>query len=86
MPRIRFTLTHQDRDRAFDLEEGQEALVGRSLEAQLFLCAPSVSRKHCVLRATAVGLELTDVSSRKDCVVNGKRVVGPVLADRGEGR
>lgn len=83
MPTLRFILKHQDRSRAFELDMGKEALVGRSVEAQFFLCAPSVSRRHCVLRSTSRGLELEDVSTRKDCYVNGRRVVAPVLLEDG---
>ena len=83
MPRCRFLLSLQDRSRFFDLEEGQEALIGRSLDAGFFLNAPSISRQHCVLKATPAGLVVEDLSSRRECFVNGQRAEGPTPLEDG---
>jgi hypothetical protein len=78
----RILLSHRGRERYLELELGSDHLVGRSLEARFFLNDPSISRKHCTLRATPAGVEVEDHASRNACFVNGRRVVNrTMLAD-----
>jgi serine/threonine protein kinase len=71
----RLLLSHEGLERYLELGPDTDALVGRSADAKLFLCHPSISRKHCILRATRTGVEVEDLGSRNACFVNGRRVV-----------
>jgi serine/threonine-protein kinase len=70
-------------ERVFDLQAGEEALVGRSLDAKLFLLHPTVSRNHCKIRATRSGFEVVDLGSRNECSVNGRRVAQRAILTEG---
>src|SRR5207302_9221231 len=72
-----------DRERYLELAPGEQALVGRSLEAKVFLNDPSSSRKHCTLRATMTGVEVEDLASRNACFVDQKRVVHRAMLTQG---
>lgn len=60
--------------------------IGRSTEADLILAEPSVSRKHCQIRAGPDGLELVDLSSLNGTWVNDRRVTRIRLTGRTEFR
>jgi serine/threonine protein kinase len=75
----RLLLTHKDRERYVVLELGKDVLVGRALEAGFFLNNPSISRRHCILRATETGAEVEDLASRNACYLNGQRILNRTL-------
>lgn len=83
MPARRVVLSHGDRERYIELEPGKDCLIGRQLDANFFLNDPSVSRRHCLLRATATGVELEDLVSRNSTFVNGQRVMTRTLLSDG---
>ena len=48
-----------------------ETLIGRSKECDLILQAPSVSRKHAVIKVFGDDVYLKDLGSRNGCYING---------------
>ncbi|MDA3957138.1 FHA domain-containing protein [Oceanispirochaeta sp.] len=52
-----------------------EILIGRSTECSLILQAPSVSRKHSLIRLFGEGVYLKDLGSRNGTFVNGVRII-----------
>ncbi len=79
----RLVLSCKDRERYIELGPGKDYLIGRLLETDFFLNDPSVSRRHCVLRATATGVELEDLVSRNSTLLNGQRVLTRTLLGDG---
>ncbi len=51
------------------------ALVGRTAECALQLASESVSRQHAKLRATDLGIEVTDLGSANGTLLNGIRIL-----------
>ncbi|MDC7238957.1 MAG: FHA domain-containing protein [Spirochaetales bacterium] len=51
-----------------------ETLIGRSKECSLILQAPSVSRKHAVIRLFGDDVYLKDLGSRNGCYINGVKI------------
>jgi class 3 adenylate cyclase len=58
--------------------------LGRGEEAGVLIDDPEVSRTHAILRPTADGLELQDLSSLNGTWVNGERIGGPTLLVPGD--
>ena len=58
--------------------------IGRGEECQLRLNDPSVSRKHCVLLPTGMGVHVTDEVSRHGTRLNGEPLTTPGLAQHGD--
>jgi len=56
--------------------EKNEILIGRSTECDLILQAPSISRKHGILRLFGEHIFLRDLVSRNGTYVNGVRITG----------
>ncbi|MDC7235304.1 MAG: FHA domain-containing protein [Spirochaetales bacterium] len=59
--------------------EKEETLIGRSKECALILQAPSVSRKHSIIRISGRDVYLIDLSSRNGSYINGVKVEGEAL-------
>ncbi len=67
------------------LEDGQEWVVGRDPdECEFALEDPSASRRHLVLRSTADGILLENLSETNPTQVNGKPVEKPLLLNQGD--
>lgn len=81
----RLILALEGIERYFELTPGEDALIGRSPDARLFLWESSISRRHCLLRATSAGVEIEDLGSRNACFVNGQRVAGKAPLENGCG-
>jgi S-DNA-T family DNA segregation ATPase FtsK/SpoIIIE len=79
----RLLLRIGDRERYLEITPGEGALIGRSLDARVFLNDASISRRHCTLRATATGIEVEDHASRNACFVDKQRVVGRAMLTDG---
>jgi serine/threonine protein kinase len=79
----RLVLSHGSRERYVQLAPGEDYLIGRQIDARFFLNDPSVSRKHCYLRATSTGVELEDLVSRNATLLNGQRVLTRMLLTEG---
>jgi hypothetical protein len=58
--------------------------IGRSVECNLVLDDPSVSRLHASIIRNDAGLFLEDRGSRNGCALNGKRVTGTVPLTNGD--
>lgn len=76
-----FGLRYQNRN--LDLTEG-EFLIGRSLNCQLSLNDPLVSRNHAVLVVRADGVSIQDLGSRNGVRVNGHRIEGTHQLSEGD--
>lgn len=70
---MRYRLRYQRHD--LELVPG-EFLIGRSVECQLSLDDPLVSRRHAVLLVTEGSVKVRDLGSRNGVLVNGERVQG----------
>lgn len=67
------------------LEEGSEWVVGRDPEAcQLVLEDPATSRRHVLLRKTAAGTLLENLSRTNPALVNDEKVAEPQLLRNGD--
>ena len=66
----------------FDLPLGMTR-VGRSLDCQVTLDDPLVSRHHAALTVDEVGARLADLGSRNGVTLDGKAVVEPQLLRHG---
>jgi hypothetical protein len=55
-----------------------ENVVGRDPEADVFIDAVGVSRRHALIVVAGEGVTLADLSSKNGTFVNGIRVTGPV--------
>jgi len=58
--------------------------IGRSVECNLVLDDPSVSRVHASIIRNESGLFLEDLGSRNGCTVNGKKVTGTIPISDGD--
>lgn len=67
------------------LENGEEWVVGRDPDQCTFsLEDPSASRKHLVLRTTAEGILIENLSETNPTQVNGKNLENPLLLNQGD--
>lgn len=75
---IRLTL-HDGAQRHLLVLDQLPARIGRSPECEVRLpAAPTVSRVHAVITATAQGLQVSDAGSRNGTFVNGERITAGV--------
>lgn len=61
--------------------DGLETTIGREESCDLYLNHPSISRKHAVIRATAVGYRLEDSGSTNGTYVDEKSVQSALLVN-----
>ncbi len=66
----------------FDLPQGTTH-IGRSLDCQVTLDDPQVSRHHAALTVDEGSVRLADLGSRNGVTVDGDRVVVPILLSHG---
>ena len=66
------------------IQIAERLTLGRGEEAGVLIDDPEVSRTHAILRLTAAGLELQDLSSLNGTWVNGERIGGPTLLAPGD--
>src|SRR6202035_1445428 len=59
----------------YPLREG-ENLVGRTSDAAVMIAAPSISRKHAVIRIRGKRVEIEDLRSKNGTSIDGKAVSG----------
>jgi predicted component of type VI protein secretion system len=59
-------------------------VVGRGDDCQLRLDDMAVSRRHCVLTPTAMGVQVVDEGSRHGTALNGERLSEPAIAQQGD--
>ncbi len=64
--------------------EGDTLTIGRDSSNTLSLDDPTVSRRHCVLHASAGGWKITDLETRNGTFVNRLPVRERILTDRDE--
>ena len=63
------------------LDDGEHVL-GRDPNAEIYLDAPKVSRRHALIRIAAARATIEDLGSKNGTMLNGERVPGPTpLAD-----
>ena len=65
----------------FDLASGDELLVGRTPDAQVWIQDEGVSRRHATIRASGPDARLVDAGSANGTWVDGARVTEAVLRD-----
>jgi DNA-binding winged helix-turn-helix (wHTH) protein len=70
-------------DRSIPLLTGPN-VIGRDLEATVFVEASSVSRRHARIVVTADGVALEDLGSKNGTFVNGRRVTGSASLRNGD--
>src|SRR4051812_43775892 len=68
-----FRLRYQAHDEALALGE---FVIGRSIECQLSLDDPLVSRRHAILRVSQDTVTVQDLGSRNGVLVNGTKIEG----------
>src|SRR5258706_15794673 len=56
-----------------------ESSIGRHSANQIAIVETTISRRHCVLRKTAQGIQLNDLESRNGTFVNGLPITERVL-------
>ncbi|MCL2011755.1 MAG: FHA domain-containing protein [Cystobacterineae bacterium] len=67
-----------------EIEEGREYIIGRSKEAQIFINADLVSRKHAKLRRDLGGTHVEDLGSRNGIRLNRNPIAFATLSDGDE--
>lgn len=63
---------------------GKEVLIGRDEGCYIRMGSPDISRKHCSLRATPEGIQVTDLGSSNGTWVNDARIVGSIILKVGD--
>ena len=61
-------------DRRFEIVDGRPVLVGRTLECDIRLASPSVSRRHAMFMGRSGECGLKDMGSANGTFLNGKRI------------
>lgn len=56
--------------------EKEDTIIGRSTECQIILNAPSVSRRHCIIKMRGNAVRLLDLESKNGSFVNGVKLNG----------
>ncbi|MCA9674283.1 MAG: FHA domain-containing protein [Kofleriaceae bacterium] len=79
--RARFVLVYQDQ--RVPLPDG-EVVIGRSVACQVRFNAPTVSRRHLVLRIDGDQLTVDNLSQSTGTLLNGRRVTGPTPVQPGD--
>lgn len=72
-------LIHGTRKRFIRLEEGKAVIVGRSPEADFFLNATSISRRHCAIMLVKGEVVAEDLKSRNYCFIDNEKITRGVL-------
>jgi hypothetical protein len=62
----------------------QESFIGRDEGCFIRLSSTEISRQHCMLRSTPQGIVIRDLGSRNGTHVNGQRLQGETLLERGD--
>ena len=62
----------------------KEVLIGRDEGCYIRMGSPEISRKHCSLRSTPGGIQVTDLGSSNGTWVNDVRIVGPKVLKGGD--
>lgn len=71
--------THGSEEQVFALPE-RDAKLGSSLENDLVVRAPGVSRRHAIVQRVLGGVEVIDLGSKNGLYVEGRRVDRAILA------
>lgn len=67
-----------------DLRAGRIIRIGRDETSDLAIPSPLVSRNHAILRCESSKVIIQDLNSTNGTFVNGKRVLAPVVLQRGD--
>lgn len=62
----------------------KEVLIGRDEGCYIRMGSPEISRKHCSLRSTPEGIQVTDLGSSNGTWVNDIRIVGATILKGGD--
>ncbi|NUP08748.1 MAG: FHA domain-containing protein [Polyangiaceae bacterium] len=62
---------------SFSLPKQGTVLIGRGLEAEVFVASDDASRRHAQLQVEGLDVTLTDLGSRNGTFVNGERIQKP---------
>ncbi|MES2794119.1 MAG: FHA domain-containing protein [Planctomycetota bacterium] len=62
----------------------KEVLIGRDEGCYIRMGSPDISRKHCSLRATPAGIQVTDLGSSNGTWVNDAKIVGATILKAGD--
>lgn len=68
-----------------ELRPGQQVVIGSGREATVRVADPTVSRQHCQVIATELGLNVVDLDSTNGTFVAGVRVASAVVNKSGPG-
>lgn len=60
--------------RAFALGDTSEVIIGRDLDCDVTINAPSISREHCVIEHVNGDYRLRDLDSTGGTIVDGDRI------------
>jgi serine/threonine protein kinase len=74
-------LVHGNRKRRIQLKPGQPTIIGRSPDADFFLNATSVSRRHCAITLSSGEVHAEDLGSRNSCFINEEKIKKAKLSD-----
>lgn len=74
-------LIHGKRSRRIQLRPGHNVIIGRSPDADFFLNATSVSRRHCSLSYFSGDVFAEDLGSRNSCFINEEKIKKAKLSD-----
>ncbi|HEX4497246.1 MAG TPA: FHA domain-containing protein [Thermoanaerobaculia bacterium] len=75
---IRLLVTHGREEQRFAIAEGG-AKLGSASGNDIVLRIPGVSRRHAILRQRSGGIEVTDLGTKNQLIVEGERVTKAML-------
>ncbi len=77
-------LKADSRETSFEMDEGRPLFVGRTMECDLHLPAPAVSRRHAVFMAKGGKCGVKDLDSANGTYLNGARITKPMRLRDGD--
>ncbi len=77
-------LKTDSREKSFEMDEGRPLFAGRTMECDLHLPAPAVSRRHAVFMAKGGKCGVKDLDSSNGTYLNGDRLTKPMRLKDGD--
>ena len=78
------TLRTGSKEKTFEMREGRPLFAGRTVECDLYLPAPAVSRRHAVFMAKGGKCGIKDLDSSNGTFLNGQRLSKPMRLKHGD--
>lgn len=84
MFKAELTLKSHTGDKTYDLREDRPLFAGRTVECDVYLPSPAVSRRHAVFLVLGSNCGLKDLESSNGTFLNGQRIAKPMRLKNGD--